>query len=76
VISYPLDVGVGEGDPLGGNAAALKSGIAALMLEKNPKLTPKVIRDGLTKSAHQLPRLIAEDMGAGIVDAAQALKVK
>jgi subtilisin family serine protease len=57
-------------------AAAHVSGIAALMLEKNPKLTPKDIRDGLSKSAHQPPRLIAEDMGAGIVDAAEALKVK
>ena len=57
-------------------AAAHVSGIAALMLEKNPKLTPKDIRDGLSKSARQPPRLIAEDMGAGIVDAAEALKVR
>ncbi len=57
-------------------AAAHVSGIAALMLEKNPKATPKDIRDGLSKSARQPPRLIAEDMGAGIVDAAEALKVK
>ncbi|MEQ1653367.1 MAG: S8 family serine peptidase, partial [Hyphomicrobium sp.] len=57
-------------------AAAHVSGVAALMLDKNPKLTPKDIRDALSKSAHQPPRLIAEDMGAGIVDAAEALKVK
>ena len=57
-------------------AAAHVSGIAALMLEKNPKLTPKEIRDGLSKSARQPPRLIAEDMGAGIVDAAEALKAR
>jgi hypothetical protein len=57
-------------------AAAHVSGIAALMLEKNPKLTPKDIRDGLSKSARQPPRLIAEEMGAGIVDAAEALKAR
>lgn len=55
-------------------AAAHVSGIAALMLEQNPKLTPRDIRDRLSKSARQPPRLIAEDMGAGIVDAAQVLK--
>ncbi len=54
-------------------AAAHVSGIAALMLEKSPRLTPKEIRDALSKSARQPPRLIAEDMGAGIVDAADAL---
>jgi subtilisin family serine protease len=54
-------------------AAAHVTGIVALMLEKNPKLTPKDVRDALSKSAHQPPRLIAEDMGAGIVDAADAL---
>ncbi len=54
-------------------AAAQVSGIAALMLEKNPKLTSKDIRDALSKSARQPPRLIAEDMGAGIADAAEAV---
>ena len=54
-------------------AAAHVSGIVALMLEKNSKQTPKDVRDALSKSAHQPPRLIAEDMGAGIVDAADAL---
>jgi subtilisin family serine protease len=57
-------------------AAAHVSGIAALMIEKNPKSTPKDIRDGLSKSARQIPRLIAEEMGAGIVDAEAALKVR
>ena len=55
-------------------AAAHVSGIVALMLEKNPKQSPKDVRDALSKSAHQPPRLIAEDMGAGIVDAADALR--
>ena len=56
-------------------AAAHVSGVAALLLEQNPKLTPRDIRDRLSKSARQPPRLIAEDMGAGIVDAAEALQV-
>lgn len=55
-------------------AAAHVSGVAALLLEQNPKLTPRDIRDRLSKSARQPPRLIAEDMGAGIVDAAEALQ--
>jgi subtilisin family serine protease len=54
-------------------AAAQVSGVVALMLETNPKLTPKEVRDALSKSAQQPPRLIAEDMGAGIVDAAAAV---
>jgi subtilisin family serine protease len=62
--------GVASGTSL---AAAHVSGIVALMLEKNPKLSPKEVRDAISKSAHQPPRLIAEDMGAGIVDAADAL---
>ena len=57
-------------------AAAHVSGVAALLLEKNPKLTPRDIRDALSKSARQPPRLIAEDMGAGIVDAAEALRMR
>ena len=55
-------------------AAAHVSGVAALLLEQNPKLTPRNILDRLSKSARQPPRLIAEDMGAGIVDAAEALQ--
>lgn len=57
-------------------AAAHVSGVAALLLEQNPKLTPRDIRDRLSKSARQPPRLIAEDMGAGIVDAAAALQAQ
>ena len=57
-------------------AAAHVSGIAALMLEKNPKLTPKEIRDALSKSARSPARMIAEEVGAGVVDAAEALKVR
>jgi subtilisin family serine protease len=55
-------------------AAAHVSGVAALMIEKNPKATPQNIRDSLSKSARPLPLLVAEEIGAGIVDAAGALK--
>lgn len=54
-------------------AAAHVSGIAALMLEKNPKLTPKEIRDMLSKSARRMDRMDAADIGAGIADAVEAL---
>ena len=53
-------------------AAAHVSGIAALMLEKNPKLTPKDIRAMLLSSAHK-PSGQSADLGAGIADAAGAL---
>ncbi len=53
-------------------AAAHVSGIAALMLEKNPKLSPKDIRSILTSSAHK-PSGQSADLGAGIADAAGAL---
>ncbi len=53
-------------------AAAHVSGIAALMLEKNPRLTPKDIRALLLSSAHK-PSGQSADLGAGIADAAGAL---
>ena len=53
-------------------AAAHVSGIAALMLEKNPKLTPKDIRALLLSSAYKTSGQSA-DLGAGIADAAGAL---
>ncbi len=53
-------------------AAAHVSGIAALMLEKNPKLLPKDIRALLLSSAHKTSGQSA-DLGAGIADAAGAL---
>jgi len=55
-------------------AAAHVSGIAALMLEKNPKATPKDVREALMQSAHKLPGSRIEETGAGIADAAAALK--
>lgn len=54
-------------------AAPHVAGIAALMLEKNAKLTPKDIRATLLSSAHKQNSSKAEEFGAGIVDAAGAL---
>ena len=54
-------------------AAAHISGIAALMIEKNPKLTSKEVREILSKSAHKLNGKSAEELGAGIADAAAAV---
>ncbi|MGQ0457041.1 MAG: S8 family serine peptidase [Hyphomicrobium sp.] len=55
-------------------AAAHVSGVAALMLEKNPKLTPKDIRDRLQSTARAPGK--AADIGAGVVDAESALRAK
>ncbi len=55
-------------------AAAHVSGLAALMIEKNPKATPQDILTQLSKSARRLPGLKVEEIGAGIADAAEALK--
>jgi subtilisin family serine protease len=54
-------------------AAAHVSGIAALMLEKNPKLSPEDVRWALAQSARKVSGSPATDLGAGIVDAAGAL---
>ena len=54
-------------------AAAHVSGIAALMLEKNPKLSPEDVRWALTQSARKVSGSASTDVGAGIVDAAAAL---
>lgn len=54
-------------------AAAHVSGIAALMLEKNPKLTGKDVRAALAASAHKLDSP-ADQSGAGLADAEAALK--
>ena len=54
-------------------AAAHVSGIAALMLERNPRLSVADVRAALTKSAHKLDGSRPEDVGAGVADAAAAL---
>jgi subtilisin family serine protease len=53
-------------------AAAEISGVIALMLERNPKLTPDDVRNILTATARKLPQPHTE-VGAGLVDPVQAL---
>lgn len=55
-------------------AAAHVSGIAALMLERNPKLTSKDVREALRESAHKVSGSKPEETGAGLADAAGALE--
>ncbi len=54
-------------------AAAEVSGIVALMLQKNPDLTPAAVRTALTASASPLTSGGATEAGAGLVDADRAL---
>ncbi len=55
-------------------AAAHVSGVAALMMERNPKLTPSDVRRLLTRTARTLGRgERARDFGAGLVNAYQAV---
>jgi len=53
-------------------AAAEVSGVVALMLEHNPKLTPSDVRNILTVTAKKLPQGRTE-VGAGLIDPVQAL---
>ncbi|MBV8751244.1 MAG: S8 family serine peptidase [Hyphomicrobiales bacterium] len=55
-------------------AAAEVSGVVALLLERNPRLTPKDVRRILMRTAKHLgPRGSERDYGAGLVDALQAV---
>ena len=57
-------------------AAAEVSGIVALLLERNPKLTPADIRRILTASARRLGTGARDDnFGAGLVDPLKALQL-
>jgi subtilisin family serine protease len=56
-------------------AAAEVSGIVALLLERNPKLTPADIRRILTSSAKRLgPGDRDDNFGAGLVDPLKAVQ--
>ncbi|MFN0219213.1 MAG: S8 family serine peptidase [Hyphomicrobium sp.] len=55
-------------------AAAHVSGIAALLLEHDAKLTPAAVRERLAKTARTPSGAV--DIGAGIVDAGKALQAK
>lgn len=54
-------------------AAAHVAGIAALMLEKKPNMTPADVRAALTGSARKEPGRAPDELGSGIADAAKAL---
>ena len=54
-------------------AAANASGVAALLLARDPKLTPDAMKKILTGSAHHLPDT-RQDVGAGEIDALAALR--
>jgi Subtilase family/The GLUG motif len=57
-------------------AAAEVSGIVALLLERNPKLTPADIRRILTQSAKRLgPGERDDSFGSGLIDPLQALQL-
>jgi filamentous hemagglutinin family protein len=57
-------------------AAAEVSGIVALLLERNPKLTPAEIRRILTQSAKRLgPGERDDNFGSGLIDPLQALQL-
>jgi hypothetical protein len=54
-------------------AAALVSGVAALVLERNPALQPVALKKALTATARVLAPGHETEFGAGLVDAKQAL---
>jgi subtilisin family serine protease len=55
-------------------ASAQVSGVAALLIERNPALTPGDVRRILTRTAKALgPRGSERDFGSGLVDAYQAV---
>jgi Subtilase family len=55
-------------------ASAQVSGVAALLIERNPSLTPGDVRRILTRTAKALgPRGSEREFGAGLVDAYQAV---
>jgi len=55
-------------------ATPLCSGIAALMLEANKKLSPDEIKARLMKKSRPLPNLQETDQGKGLVDALQSIR--
>jgi len=56
-------------------AAAEVSGIAALLIERNPSLTPSAVRKILMDTAKDLgPKGRDRDYGAGLVNALQAVE--
>lgn len=57
-------------------AAPHVTGVAVLLLARRPRLTGDEVLDQLKKTATQLPDLVPEEQGAGLVNAAAALGIK
>lgn len=55
-------------------AAPIVTGVIAQMLEANPRLTPRQIRDILTATATRLSHFPVDRQGAGVLNAAEAVK--
>ncbi|MBI2952746.1 MAG: S8 family peptidase [Chloroflexi bacterium] len=55
-------------------AAAVVSGVAALLLDKNPRLTPDDVKARLMSSATSITGFDANSAGAGYVDASRAVE--
>jgi subtilisin family serine protease len=53
-------------------ATAHASGVAALLLARDPKLSPAALRRALIRSAHAVPGA-RRDVGAGVIDALSAV---
>ncbi|MFN8378364.1 MAG: S8 family serine peptidase [Anaerolineae bacterium] len=54
-------------------AAAIVSGVVAQVLQANPALTPRLVREILVSTARRLPHAPPEKQGAGMVDAGAAV---
>ncbi|NWF71119.1 MAG: S8 family serine peptidase [Chloroflexi bacterium] len=55
-------------------AAAVASSVVAQMLEANPRLTPAQVRTILQQTAYRLPAVPVAKQGAGVIDAAAAIR--
>jgi subtilisin family serine protease len=56
-------------------ASAEVSGLAALLIERNPTLTPEDVRKILTSSAHRLSAKDRDDdFGSGLIDPSKAIQ--
>jgi serine protease AprX len=56
-------------------AAAVVSGLAALLLQQRPALTPDQVKAALTSTARVLPSAPATAQGSGLVNALAALQI-
>lgn len=55
-------------------AAAVVSGVAALVIQQRPRITPDQLKELLTSTAQQVPGAAQEEQGSGLVDLAGAYR--